>query len=179
MSVAPGTLLDLGATAKARAADRAAASISRFTGSGALVSIGGDVSVAGEPPPGGWAIGIATSSASSNDDVDQVVAITEGGIASSGTAVRRWHHGGHVVHHIVDPWSGKSAPECWDLVSIAARSCVEANAATTAAVVWGPSALERLASFSVSGRFVSTHGTVTTIGGWPASKRRIDPRRAA
>jgi len=179
VSVAPGTLLDLGATAKARAADRAAASINRFTGSGALVSIGGDVAVAGDAPPGGWPIGIATSSASSRDDVDQVVAITSGGIASSGTAVRRWRHGGRIVHHIVDPWSGQSAPECWDLVSIAAGSCVEANAASTAAVVWGPSALERLASFGVSGRFVSTHGTVTTIGGWPANERKIDPRRAA
>jgi thiamine biosynthesis lipoprotein len=171
--------LDLGATAKARAADRAAASINRFTRTGALVSIGGDVAAAGEAPPGGWAVGIATSSASSPDDVDQVVAITSGGVASSGTAVRRWRHGGRIVHHIVDPWTGQSAPECWDLVSVAAGSCIEANAASTAAIVWGPSALERLASLGVSGRFVSTHGTVTTIGGWPASERKIDPRRAA
>jgi thiamine biosynthesis lipoprotein len=179
VSVAPGSVLDLGATAKARTADRAAATIAQRTGCGALVSIGGDVAVAGFPPLGGWAIGIATSSRATTDDVDQVVAITAGGLATSGTAVRRWRHGGRVVHHIVDPWSGESAPACWDLVSIAAESCVGANAASTAAVVWGPSALERLASFRVAGRLVSVHGTVTTVGGWPENERRSDPRRAA
>jgi thiamine biosynthesis lipoprotein len=179
VSVAPGSLLDLGATAKARTADRAASSIARRTGCGALVSIGGDVAVAGEAPPGGWAIGIATSSTSSTDDVDQVVSITAGGIASSGTVVRRWRHGARMVHHIVDPWTGECAPECWHLVSIAAASCVEANAASTAAIVWGPSALERLASYGLAGRLVSNNGTVTTIGGWPANKRKMDPRRAA
>jgi FAD:protein FMN transferase len=179
VSVAPGSLLDLGATAKARTADRAATSIALRTGCGALVSIGGDVAVAGEAPPGGWAIGIAPSSATSPGEVDQVVSITSGGIASSGTAVRRWRRGNRMIHHIVDPWTGECAPECWHLVSIAAENCVKANAASTAAIVWGPSALERLASYGVSGRFVSTHGTVTTIGGWPVNERRTDPRRAA
>jgi FAD:protein FMN transferase len=179
ISVAPGSLLDLGATAKALTADRAAATIARRTGCGALVSIGGDVAVAGEAPPGGWPVGIATSSATSPDKVDQVVSITSGGIASSGTVVRRWRRGDRMVHHIVDPWTGECAPECWHLVSIAAENCVKANAASTAAIVWGPSAMERLASYGVSGRFVSTHGTVTTIGGWPLKARKIDPRRAA
>jgi FAD:protein FMN transferase len=179
VSVAPGSLLDLGATAKALTADRAAASIARRTGSGALVSIGGDVAVCGDHPENGWAVGIAASSGASPEEVDQVVAITNGGIASSGTIVRSWRTNGRVVHHIVDPWTGESAPQYWDLVSIAAQSCVEANAVSTAAVVWGPSALERLASYRVAGRFVSNRGTVTTIGGWPAKDRRIDPRRAA
>jgi len=47
-----GVRLDLGSTAKAFVADRAAARIARTAGSGALVSLGGDVAVAGRPPAG-------------------------------------------------------------------------------------------------------------------------------
>ena len=73
-----GVRLDLGSSAKAFLADRAAAMSTKELGSGALVSIGGDVAVAGEPPPEGWAIGIAVDSAAGADDVDQVVAIQAG-----------------------------------------------------------------------------------------------------
>ena len=54
-----GVLLDLGATAKALAADRAAAAIAAATGCGVLVNLGGDISVAGPPPEGGWLVGVA------------------------------------------------------------------------------------------------------------------------
>ena len=52
-----GAQLDLGATAKAWAADRCAAMIAARTGSGVLVSLGGDIAVAGTPPDAGWRIG--------------------------------------------------------------------------------------------------------------------------
>ncbi len=52
-------LLDLGATAKALAADRAAAAIAAAIGCGVLVNLGGDISVAGQPPEGGWLVGVA------------------------------------------------------------------------------------------------------------------------
>ena len=47
-----GTELDLGATAKALAADRAAQAAAARTGCGVLVSLGGDIAVAGAPPEG-------------------------------------------------------------------------------------------------------------------------------
>ena len=103
-----GVRLDLGSSAKALLADRAAAHVADELGSGALVSIGGDVAVAGEPPPEGWAIGIAVDSSTGADDVDQVVAIHRGGLASSSTAVRTWQMGSEHVHHIVDPATGRS-----------------------------------------------------------------------
>ncbi len=59
MRVPAGVELDLGATAKALAADRAAAAVSEATGAGVLVGLGGDVAVAGEPPEGGWPVRIA------------------------------------------------------------------------------------------------------------------------
>ena len=127
------TALDLGATAKALAADRAAATIHRGLGCGVLVSLGGDASVAGTPPVGGFAIGIADTCTSPTSA--EAIAISSGGLASSGIAVRQWRLGAHQVHHIVDPATGLSAAPCWRTVSTAAATCVQANAASTAAVV--------------------------------------------
>src|SRR5206468_590552 len=57
-----GGELASGPTAKPLAAARAARTIFGGTGSGALVSRGGDVSVVGEPPPGDWPLRIAEDS---------------------------------------------------------------------------------------------------------------------
>jgi thiamine biosynthesis lipoprotein len=56
--VPAGVVLDLGATAKAYAADRAARDAAAAAGCGVLVSLGGDIAVAGSGPPAagpsGW-----------------------------------------------------------------------------------------------------------------------------
>ncbi len=162
-----GVRLDLGSTAKALAADRAAARIAGRIGSGVLVSLGGDVAVAGAPPAGGWAVGIARESSASAGEVDQVVAITHGGLASSATGVRSWRAGERSVHHILDPLTGDCVEPYWVLVSATGNSCVEANLVTTAAIVWGPQALGRLASFGQSVRLVRSDGEVFSVNGWP------------
>ncbi len=54
-----GVELDLGATAKALAADRAATAVATATGAGVLVNLGGDIAVAGQPPDCGWRVQIA------------------------------------------------------------------------------------------------------------------------
>ena len=56
VTVPAGVMLDLGATAKALAADRAAVAIEAAVGGGVLVNLGGDLRVAGDPPDGGWRI---------------------------------------------------------------------------------------------------------------------------
>ena len=56
--VPAGVMLDLGATAKALAADLAADAIYRGTGCGVLVNLGGDIAVAGQAPGGGWRVGV-------------------------------------------------------------------------------------------------------------------------
>jgi thiamine biosynthesis lipoprotein len=165
-----GVRLDLGSTAKALAADLAAAHIARALGSGVLVSLGGDIAVAGGPPARGWAVGIAQESSAPAGSADQVVAITRGGLASSATAVRAWKAGDRVVHHILDPRTGDSAAPYWVLVSATGASCVEANVVTTAAVVWGPEALERLAGFEQSVRLVRSDGEVFSANGWPLER---------
>jgi thiamine biosynthesis lipoprotein len=108
--VPSGVELDLGATAKALAADRAAATIAAVTGVGAL----------GE------------------------------------------------FHHIVDPRTGRPADTPWRTVSVAASSCVDANAASTAAVALGARAPAWLESASLPTRLAAEDGRVTTVAGWPA-----------
>jgi FAD:protein FMN transferase len=165
--IPPGTLVDLGATAKALSADRAAESIARLTGSGTLVSIGGDVAVSGTPPAQGWAIGIAHSSSAQPHELQQVVAVESGGLATSSTTVRAWTRNGRAVHHIVDPSTGLNTRLHWIAVSVAASSCVEANAASTAAFIWGRSATRRLALAGLPARLESITGDVSRVCGWP------------
>jgi FAD:protein FMN transferase len=163
-----GVRLDLGSTAKAWAADRAAARIARRIRGGALVSLGGDIAVAGPPPPGGWAIGVSRASSTPPAQADAVVAICRGGLASSGTTTRTWTAGDRAVHHIVDPRSGDCVEPYWDLVSATGVSCVEANMVTTAAIVWGERALDELPNFGQAVRLVRADGEVICVNGWPA-----------
>jgi len=167
-----GVRLDLGASAKAFLVDRAAARISEDLGVAVLVNVGGDIAVAGPPPPLGWPVGIAIDSSTKADDVDQVVAIRHGGLASSSTAIRTWRIGTERVHHIVDPRTGRSVPPYWTLVSACAASCVEANMVSTAAIVWGPDALEHLGALDHAVRLVRHDGAVVLRGGWPKASSR-------
>jgi thiamine biosynthesis lipoprotein len=162
-----GIRLDLGSTAKALAADRAAARAARVIGDGALVSLGGDVAVAGTAPADGWPIGIALASNTPAALVDQVVSITHGGLASSSPSARTWHSAGRAVHHIVDPRTGDCAEPYWVLVSATGASCVEANLVTTAAIVWRDQALDKLCGFEQSVRLVRADGEVFSVNGWP------------
>lgn len=159
------TSLDLGATAKALAADRAAASIYDALGCGVLVSLGGDASVAGPSPVGGFSIGIADACTSRSPA--EAIAISSGGLASSGVGVRQWRLGPHRVHHIVDPATGLSAAPCWRTVSAAAATCVQANAASTAAIVLGESAVDWLEGHGLPARLVRLDGTVIHTEAWP------------
>lgn len=164
-----GVLLDLGASAKALAADRAAAAIAAAADTGVLVNLGGDIAVAGPPPPCGWRIEIDTEGgdAGPGDGSHPVVAVWDGGLATSSTASRAWSNGGQRVHHILDPRTGAPAESCWAAVSVVAASCVDANAASTAAIIRSTRAPDWLASLGLPARLVGTTGAVTTTGAWP------------
>lgn len=163
LAVPPGVELDLGATAKALAADRIARELAQHTGAGVLVSLGGDIAVAGQA---GWEIGIADDHHAGH--ADQVVHVAAGGIATSSTSVRRWTAGGRLRHHIIDPGTGDPAESPWRTVTVAARSCLAANVASTAAIVMGERAPTWLAQHGVAGRLVANDGGVLRAGGWPA-----------
>ena len=166
--VPAGVELDFGATAKALAADLAAADSVSGGAAGVLVSIGGDIATAGEAPAEGWAVRVAEDHDGDTDAPGQTISLRSGGLATSSTTVRRWRRDDGECHHILDPATGRPVAERWRTVSVAAASCVDANIASTTAIIRGeraPAWLERLA---LPARLVAGDGSVTVTGGWPA-----------
>ena len=182
LRLAAGSRLDLGATAKGLGSDRAAsAAIAAISGGGVLVSLGGDIAVAGEAPNGGWPVRVADeqepeSSAAARGrrggerSPGQVVRLAAGALATSSITCRQWRRGGRTLHHIVDPRTGLPAAGPWRTVSVAAANCAEANAASTAAIIAGDRAPEWLAGHDLPARLVGHDGGVRRVAGWPAAE---------
>ncbi len=165
LRLAPGTVLDLGATAKALAADRAAAAAAAAVAPhGVLVSLGGDIALGGGPPADGWPVGIAD--AHDAGDVETTVALRSGALATSSTTRRRWRRGGREMHHILDPHTGLPVVTVWRTVSVAAGSCVAANTASTAAILMGEHAPYWLTREGLPARLVRIDGSVVGTCGW-------------
>jgi len=204
LTVPDGVLLDLGATAKGLGADRAAraawdaAGASAAGGSaargGVLVSLGGDVAVAGQPPVGGWPLLIADehrqtravrnlaaggripAARFADPAVAQQIRLGRGGLATSSVTCRQWLRAGQVMHHIIDPRTGLPAAGPWRTVSVAAASCAEANAASTAAIIAGDAAVGWLTEQRLPARLIGHDGTIALTGGWPAAEGGlVDP----
>jgi thiamine biosynthesis lipoprotein len=168
--VPAGVRLDLGATAKAWTADRAAEAIARATGTGCLVSIGGDVAVAGPPPDGGWRVRVEDVTGDPDADPrgqSTVVTLHDGGLATSSTRARRWQRDGLSLHHLLDPRTGLPPVPAWRTVSVAAGTCVDANIVSTATVVRGHQVWPWLREVRLPVRLVAVDGQVLTAGGWP------------
>ena len=166
-----GVRLDLGATAKGVGSDRAARAARSASAKpgGILVSLGGDIAVAGTPPRAGWPITVADAPELAGAPGGQLVRIARGGIATSSISCRQWRRGGQALHHIVDPRTGMPATGPWRTVTAAAATCADANAATTAAIVAGEQAERLLAAAALPARLVAHDGTVRVLCGWPAA----------
>ena len=160
-----GAELDLGATAKALSAERIAGAVKAETGSDVLVSLGGDIAVAGAPREG-WPVHVGDDH--TRADGGQVVGLHSGGLATSSTTVRRWRAGTVVVHHIVDPRTGAPAREHWRTASVAAGGCIDANAAATASIILGEQAPRWLEALGLPARLVRPDGSVAYTCGWPS-----------
>lgn len=170
-----GVEIDLGATAKALASDLAAAAASKaIDGAGVLVSLGGDIAVAGTAPLEGWSIQTSDDSEAPIDETEETISISSGGIATSSTTVRRWTRGGVVLHHIIDPATGLPADSCWRTASVVAASCVDANIASTAAIVMGRNAVAWLEANRLPARLVGLDGNVHRVAGWPEPAANSD-----
>jgi thiamine biosynthesis lipoprotein len=160
--------LDLGATAKAIAADRAAGRVHSELRCGVLVSLGGDLATAGPAPDGGWQVLVQDL----EDDPAQQLSLGAGfAMATSSTQKRRWEHAGAQVHHILDPRFGLPAEAVWRSVTAAAPTCLTANALSTAGVVRGFRAVDWFRDRGVAGRFVDRQGRSIVTGAWPAEQQ--------
>jgi thiamine biosynthesis lipoprotein len=167
--------LDLGATAKALAADRAAAAAHAQAGCGVLVSFGGDIALAGPAPADGWRVRVTDDHRSGIEAPGQWITLRSGALATSSTSVRRWTAGEVTLHHVIDPSDGRPAAAVWRTISVAAANCVDANIATTAAIVRGARAVPWLQMLRLPSRLVTEDGTALHLAGWPEDGDDLEP----
>ncbi|WP_212745893.1 FAD:protein FMN transferase [Sinomonas susongensis] len=165
LTLPPGVALDLGATAKAAAADSAAREIHERWGTSVLVSLGGDLATAG---PDAWEVFVQDLP---GDPCTQVRLGGGWAMATSSTQKRRWRSGALELHHILDPRTSLPAERVWRSVSVAAPDCVSANLASTAAIVRGERALPWLRALGYPSWLVREDGRVLELNGWPVEPR--------
>lgn len=159
-----GVVLDLGATAKARAADLLAHRAAEAVGVGVLIEIGGDIATAGPGPTGGWQVLVHDTD---DDAACQVTLATGSAIATSSTVRRTWQRGGVRIHHVVDPRTAAPAAPVWRSATVAATTCVEANTASTSAIVLGHQAARWLSERGFTARLADQQHRVVRVGDWP------------
>ena len=166
IGVPEGSALDLGATAKAWTADRAALVISKRHGCAVLVEIGGDLRAAGTPAEP-WNILVAER----EGEPGVAVTLSHGGLTTSTRTARTWSTSSGDAHHIIDPRTGRPAAGPWRTASVWAPTAVRANTFSTAMVATGEAALGRLTLAGHPSRLVADDGEVTELAGWPAASR--------
>jgi len=164
-----GTVVDAGGIGKGMAADIVVAALLAGGAAGAMVSIGGDLFVAGTGPASGdWLIGVADPL----DPATEVLqlALAEGGVATSGTLRRRWiSPDGTPVHHLLDPATAQPAGTGRLPVvqaSVLAGSAMWAEVFTKAVLLGGTTSVERLHGFGLGARAVLADGAIITNRSW-------------
>lgn len=121
-----GVRLDLGGIGKGLAADLVVTGLLARGATGALVSVGGDLRVAGTPPDGvAWHIDIEDPR---TDQRLAVVDLLDGGVATSTTLRRRWRTGQRPHHHLLSPATGESTGDGIVGVTVVADTAAWADA---------------------------------------------------
>ncbi len=164
-----GAAVDLGGIGKGFAATRALDAMRAVWPAlpGALIDLGGDISVWGNPPEGGsWRVDIADPRVP--DGVAGTLELASGGVATSGRDRRRFGPGGR-LHHLIDPVTGAPAAAGPLSVTVIAASATEAEAhATALAIAEVDDARDQLASRpDISALFFPQIGEPIAIGRLP------------
>jgi thiamine biosynthesis lipoprotein len=160
VTVPVGLALDPGGIGKGLAGDLAVARLLDLGAQGALVSIGGDLAMAGVAVTDeGWLVQVERPD--SIDDVVCTLAVSDGGVATSSTRSRRWLLDGRERHHQID--ASTSLPSTTDLaaVTVIARCGWHAEVHATAALAMARAGvLAYLAGHGLEGIAIDTSGNV-------------------
>lgn len=154
LRVGPGVRLDLNGVVKALAVDDA---LSLLGGPG-FVSAGGDLAANVELD-----VGLPRGGA---------VRLVRGGLATSGSATRRWWRGGELQHHLIDARTGAPADSPWEQVTVCGVTCLAADTAAKAAFLLAEDGPAWLDERGLPGRLVSRSGAVVANECWRASLER-------
>lgn len=129
---------DPGGIGKGLAADLIAERIINLGAAGICVNIGGDIKVMGiSGKYESWNIEIE-----SGKEIVDKVSLADGAIATSTTQLRRWQNeNGEIVHHIIDPRTGKCCNSPIVQISVIAAQGWQAEILAKAALIDGSMSL--------------------------------------
>lgn len=172
-----GATVDLGGIGKGFGATRALQAMrAAWPGlPGALVDLGGDIAVWGDPPEGGgWRVDIADPRVP--DQLAGTLELTGGAVATSGGGTRRFGPGRR-LHHLIDPATGSPATGGPLAVTVVAPSATEAEAYATALAIADVAAARALLASrpATSALFFQAGGEPVALGPLPLARAR--PRR--
>ena len=167
ITVPAGSAIDLGGIGKGFAADLVAEELVRAGAAGALVSMGGDIAVRGRGLADPfWEIGV-------EDPLEPprhiaTIGVRSGGVATSGTTVRRWTSpDGQTAHHLIDPSTALPATTTLLTATVLAADTATAEVFATAAMLAdGPGAVELLDSVGLAGFMVAADERVFRTESW-------------
>lgn len=137
VELAAGTALDPGGIGKGLAADLVVGELLAAGADGALVNLGGDLRVAGEPPDGEtWAVDVEDPRTAG---VGWRIVLTDGGVATSSRCRRRWTApDGTERHHLIDPRTARPAVTPALTATVVAAEAWQAEVLAKAALLDGP-----------------------------------------
>jgi thiamine biosynthesis lipoprotein len=146
---------------------------------GGMVDIGGDIACGGDAPADGWGIAIPDAlQPSGNAPVVEMVALTSGGIATSGRGPHDRLAGDTRLSPTLSPATGWAIDDT-SSASVMARSAADADALATAALVSGLEASRAMIEQreAVGARITAPDGSVAVIGAWRTRNTGADAER--
>jgi FAD:protein FMN transferase len=152
-----GVRLDLGGIVKGYASDRCAEMLAPL--GPCLVNAGGDLAVAGARAGGPWPVAVNVPRGR------LTLALTGGGLATSGRDRRHWRRGGEERHHLIDPATCRPAADGPLTVTVAAPSATEAEVAAKAIFLAGDDAEHEAELLGTPAVIVRADGTPRLVGG--------------
>ncbi len=147
-----GAGFDPGGIGKGLAADLVSADLAARGIPGGCVNVGGDLRAWGRGPHDDrWRVATA----------DRTLAVTDVGVATSGTGRRTWSMAGRRMHHLIDPATLEPADSGVTTVTVIAPAAWQAEVYALAALLAGPRrALPDLRRWGVDGLVVDDRGHV-------------------
>ena len=163
----PGAWIDLGAIAKGYIAGRIAEFLSESGVAGAVIDLGGDISIIGEKPGGGpWRLGVRKPF---GEDIDLLGVIQTGAasVVTSGVYERQFEQDGVLYHHILDPSTGMPVQSDVISATVVAESGSAGDVLSTIAILVGseaaPGLLGRVPEF-IGAALLLENGEILQFG---------------
>ena len=128
----PQTTIDLGGMAKGYVADRVIDLLKHCGATSGVINLGGNVACLGSKPDGSaWNVGSLQAASFAS------VPVRGKSVVTSGVYERAFVRNGRVLHHILDPRTGKPAETDAMSATVIADKSIDADGYTTALVIMG------------------------------------------